>query len=76
MSVASARQFVQRALADLRVVREEAQRHVGDADARPPARAVAEVELAVLVVRAAGDRVDVDLVEVVLARVLDGDARP
>ena len=40
-----------------------------------PLERVAEIELAVLVVGAARDRVHVDLVEVVLTRPLDGDAR-
>ena len=45
---------------------------IAEAGAARPA--VWELEPAVLVVGAAGNRVDVDLVEVVLARVLDHDA--
>ena len=65
----------ERALADLGVVGEDAQCHVRDADPRPRRRAVVEkLEFAVLVVRAARNRVDVDLIEIVFARVLDRDA--
>src|SRR5262249_22791653 len=60
--------------ADLGVVREEAEGRVGEREAGRVRPVVTEFETAVLVVRGARNRLDVDLVEVVLARTLDVDA--
>src|SRR5207245_10170564 len=63
-----------RTVADLGVVTEEADSGVRDGQAGPAGAVVEELEPAVLVVRAAGDRLHVDLIEVVLTRVLDDEA--
>ena len=55
-----------RPLADFGVTGEGAQRRVRDR--RPGWRHVRELESAVLIVGAAGNRLDVDLVEIILAR--------
>src|SRR5690606_12238355 len=62
------------ALAELGVVGEQPERDVRDGRARAARTGVAELEAAVMVVRAARNGADVDLVEVVLTRVLDLDA--
>ena len=64
----------QRAFPDLGVIAEQAQRHVRDRQPGPAGAVVEELERPVLVVGAAGNRRDVDLVEIVFARVLDDDA--
>ena len=67
--------FCESPLAELGVVAHQAERGVRDCQARAARTGVEKFKSAVLVVRAAGNRVDVDLVEVVLARVLDRDPR-
>ena len=65
----------QRALSELRVVAEQPEGDVGDRETRSSRTIVEEFEPAVLVVRAARNRRDVDLIEVVFAGVLDDSAR-
>ena len=65
--------FRERPCADLAVVGEEPHRGVRHRDTGTAGAAVGELEAAVLVVRVAGLRVDVDLIEVVLSGVFDED---
>src|SRR5262249_42338737 len=58
-------------LSDLRVVGEESHRRIRDREAGAAGTVVEELEAAVLIVRASRNRLDVDLIEVILARVLD-----
>ena len=64
----------ERPLPDLRIVAEQPHRRVRDREAGAAGAVVEELEPAVLVVRAARNRLHVDLIEIVLARVLDDDA--
>ena len=64
----------ERPLTDLRIVAEQPHRRVRDREPGAGGAVVEELEPAVLVVRAAGNRLHVDLIEIVLARVLDDDA--
>src|SRR5438046_8323390 len=67
--------FREGTLSELRVVAVQAERRVRHGQAGAAAAVVEELESPVLVVRATGDGVDVDLVEIVLARILDCDTR-
>ena len=63
------------ALAELGVVAVQAQGDVADREPRAALTIVEELEPSVLVVGAARDCRDVDLIEIVLARILDEGAR-